>query len=312
MKQLIFKIIPILLSIACGFVFLYSAYTKLFPIEPLEYALVDTGAVNWQTSTWMARLFIGFEFACAILLIFNLQLKKLTLPMTIGSLVLFSLYLVNMWREYGNTGNCGCFGSAITMTPLEGLLKNAVLLLAALLLYRFHRPFSFKYEKGVIAAIAIVALIFPFILNPIAFELPKEAMTQQTQQAINLDILYEDAVNQAPQQELRQGKHLVAFLSLTCKHCKIAAKKLRVMKELNPDLPIHFVLNGDTTALAPFFEATRATNISWSLFIGAEKFLRMTPPNLPQIFLVKDCIIEKKCNYMTVEQAEIEAWLADK
>jgi len=309
MNKLVLNISTISLSIVCGIVFLYSAYSKLFPIEGFEYTLADTGWVSWSLSLLFARLLIGFEFACGILLVANLWLKRFTIPIVSFTLIMFSLYLLFMLNEYGNTGDCGCFGQKFPLTPLEGLVKNLFLMVAMNVLYFYHPHFSLKFEKYAAYGIGIIALALPFILNPMSYSPPKEFRTQEVNTPINLSLLYQDTENQPPSVELRKGKYVIAFMSLTCQHCKLGAKKLHIMKEMNPSLPIHLILNGDASAVKPFFEATRAKNLSWSLFVGAEKFLSLSAPRLPQIYLVNNSIIEKKCNYMTLEQTEIETWL---
>lgn len=311
MNPLLIKVFSIFLSVLCGSVFLYSAFTKLFPIEPFEYTLIDILSFNWGISLFAARIFIGFEFACGILLILNLWLKQFTLPIVSVTLGIFSIYLLFMLLQYGNTGDCGCFGQALPMSPLEGLAKNGLLLIGMGLIYRFHPHFTISYQKTIAFSIAVIALSLPFIMNPLTFSPPEEVRTQNVHTPINLNLLYQDSVNVAPNVELRKGKQVIAFMSLTCQHCKTAAKKLRIMKKRNPQLPIHFVLNGDKEAITPFFEATRADNVTWSLFIGAEKFLSLAAANLPQIYLVNESVIEKKCNYMTLEQKEIEDWLSE-
>jgi len=82
------KIISVVFSILLGLIFLFSAYSKLFPIEPFEYSFVELGISNWKSSIIIARLFIAFEFACGLLLLFNLWLKKFA-PIPIMELFCF-------------------------------------------------------------------------------------------------------------------------------------------------------------------------------------------------------------------------------
>lgn len=309
MKIQLSKYFSFILSVLCGVVFVYSAYTKLHPIEPFEYSLVDLGIVNWKLSPILARLLIGLEFLCAFLLITNLWLKKITIPLVSILLGLFSFYLVGLIIKYGNTGNCGCFGQAISLTPMEGIIKNIIMLLCAGFIYKFPIDYSFKYKNIIAGILCLAVLTLPFILNTINYNLPQQYLTETVNYKLDLDILYNDPDNPPPAIELRTGKHIIAFMSLTCPHCKVAAQKLRIMKMKNPSLSIHLILNGDKENIAPFFEATRADNLSWSLFLGSEKFLALSSPKLPQIYLVNESIVEKKCNYLSLEQKEIEDWL---
>ena len=298
-----------LLSVLLGLVFIFSAYTKLYPIEPFEYTFVEFGISNWQFSGIVARLFIGFEFACGVLLLFNLWLKRFTIPLVVLVLVLFNVYLAIQLFKFGNQGNCGCFGEFFHFTPLEGILKNVVMLVAAAFIYRFHQGFIFRKIGLVTGALAVVALVLPFILNPVDLQASENNYSGKLNYKLPLVLLYEDANNQPPKVELRQGKWIIAFFSLTCPHCKIAAKKMQVMKLKNPALPVHMVLNGEDENLQPFFENTRASGISWSMFTGADKFMKMAGASLPQIFWVNNGVVENKSSYFTLNQDEIENWL---
>ncbi|MFC5270845.1 MauE/DoxX family redox-associated membrane protein [Adhaeribacter terreus] len=299
----------IILSAILGLIFLLSAYTKLYPIEPFEYTFVEFGITNWQFSGFVARLFIGFEFACGVLLLFNLWLKRFTIPLVALVLVLFNIYLLIQIFKFGNQGNCGCFGEFFKFTPLEGILKNVAMLVAAAFIYRYHRGFVFRKIKLVTGALVIVSLALPFILNPVDLQVSENNYSGKLHYKLPLELLYEDATNEPPKVALREGKWIIAYFSLTCPHCKIAAKKLHVMKQQNPGLPVHMILNGDDENLQPFFDNTRASDISWSMFTGADKFMKMAGASLPQIFWVNNSVVENKSSYFTLNQTKIEAWL---
>jgi uncharacterized membrane protein YphA (DoxX/SURF4 family) len=302
-------ILAIVLSVVLGGVFLLSAYTKLFPIEPFEYTFVEFGITGWKASLFLARLFIGFEFACGVLLVFNLWLKRFTIPLVALVLLLFNVYLVIQLAKFGNSGNCGCFGEFFQFTPLQGILKNLVMLLMAGFVYKYHSGFYFRKIKLVSWTLAILSLALPFILNPVDLHAAENNYSGKLNYKLDLDLLYHDAQNPPPKVELRKGKWVIAFFSLTCPHCKIAAKKLHVIKQQNPNLPIHMVLNGSKENLQPFFDNTRSGNVSWSMFVGAEKFIKLAGTNLPQIDWVHNSVVENKSSYFFLKQEEIERWL---
>ena len=297
------------LAIILGVIFLLSAYTKLYPIEPFEYTFVEYGLANWQLSGFVARVFIGLEFACGLLLLFNLWLKRFTIPLVAIVLMLFNVYLVIQIYKFGNRGNCGCFGEFFQFTPLEGILKNVAMLIAAAFIYRFHRGFFFRKIRLVTALLVVVSLALPFILNPVDLRASENNYSGKLNYKLPLELLYQSAENKPPKVELRQGKWIIAYFSLTCPHCRIAAKKLHVMKQQNPELPIHLILNGDQEKLKEFFDDTRADNISWSMYIGADNFMKMAGASLPQIFWVNNSIVENKSSYFFLDQAKIENWL---
>jgi hypothetical protein len=255
------KILAIICSVLLGLVFIFSAISKLYPIEPFEYTFVGLGIAGWQSSLFIARLFIGLELACGILLLANLWLKRFTIPFVALILIIFNIYLALEIYKFGNKGDCGCFGQYLHFTPLEGILKNIVLLLLCALIYFYHKGVYFKRIKLVTAFIIIASLVTPFILNTVDIQTSAQHYSGELNYKLDLDILYKDKNNKPPQVELRKGKWVIAFMSLTCPHCRIDAKKLHIMKLKNPALPIHMVLNGKDKNLKAFFDDTRANNV---------------------------------------------------
>lgn len=303
------KVLAVLLSVACGAVFLFSAYTKLFPIEPFEYTFVELGITGWKASVFVARLFTGFEFACGGLLILNFWLKRFTIPLVSFTLVVFIGYLLVQLAHYGNTGNCGCFGTALPFTPVQGIIKNLVLLAAAAFIYFFHPNFSFKFMRLITVVLAIVAFALPFILNPIDFDTSAKNYSEKLNYKLNLDSIYNDPDVPTPKVELRKGKWIISFMSVTCPHCRVAAKKLHVMKLKNPDLPIYLFLNGPEKYVKPFFDDTRADNLTWSMLNGKGLFFKVAGPAVPQIDWVNNSMVENKSNYFVLQQKDVEDWL---
>ncbi len=307
--KIFLKVLAVILSIACGVVFLISAITKLQPIEPFEYTFVELGITNWKYSVFIARFFIGFEFACGGLLILNFWLKRFTIPLVAFTLLFFIAYLIEQIIHYGNVGNCGCFGTFFVFTPLQGIIKNVVLLAVIAFVHRFHPNFSFRFMKPITIVLVIVAFVLPFILNPYDYDAALKNYSGQLNYKLDLDTLYHNPHIEEPKVELRKGKWVIAFMSLTCPHCRIAAKKLHIMKLQDPSLPIYLFLNGNDKNLKPFFDDTRATNIAWSKFNGPDLFVKLAGPSVPQIDWVNNSIVENKTNYMVLDQGDIEKWV---
>ncbi|OFX69554.1 MAG: hypothetical protein A2X12_01425 [Bacteroidetes bacterium GWE2_29_8] len=294
-----------------GLTFLYSGYTKLYPIEPFEYIFIENGIGNWMTSPIMARLVISFEFLLGFLIIINFKLKRITYLLTSGMLLFFTIYLAIYILLKGNEGNCGCFGQAIEMTPLESIYKNAVMLIILLLLYLFYKPVEFfKIDKWVVIYIIIISVIIPHVIKPLDIFYDYEMVKIEGNKKLNLDVLYnsKNKKNKPPTFEVRKGKVIVAFMSLTCPHCIMAANKINLLKNENPDFPIYYILNGEEKEKKPFFSKTKYSNIPYFLFFGQE-FLMLTNAELPKIFLVEDCIVKYMPNYKELNETEIKNWL---
>jgi uncharacterized membrane protein YphA (DoxX/SURF4 family) len=299
---------PLILII--GLLFIYSGYTKLYPIEPFEFTFVDLGIASWRTAPFIARFLIGLEFFIGLLLIFGISIKRFTIYLTSITLILFSVYLIIIMIINGNNGNCGCFGTAISMTPLQALIKNIVMLLACFFIYKRFEGFNYKkFNKWAIGLLAISSFTMPHVLNYIDFEYSSSYLTKKEDHfKLELDSLYKNAKINTPPKTLSKGKHIIAFMSMTCSHCRIAAKKMRLMKDKNKNLPIYFVLNGDTSKIKPFFDDTKAQNINYCLLNG-KSFVYLAGLQMPTIYLVNNEIVENWITYLDLDQSEVEKWL---
>ncbi len=294
-----------------GLVFLYSSYTKLYPIEPFEYTFVDLGLGGWRLAPFIARFMIGLEFFIGLLLIFGIYIKRFTIKLTIGSLLFFSVYLIIVMLNEGNNGNCGCFGTAIVMTPLQALIKNAVMIVLSILLLKYYEGLNYKrVGKWLFWALLLTSFIMPHILNYVDIDYSAAYLTKKEDSfKLELDSVYKDAKIHTPPRSLSQGKHIIAFMSLSCPHCRVAAKKLRLMKEQNPNISIYLILNGDYKKLQPFFEDTKARNIDYCVLNG-KNFIYLAGLDMPAIYMVNNSVVENWVDYINLDQAEIEKWLA--
>ena len=310
MSQKIWKLFLIILTSLTGLLFIYSGYSKIYPIEPFEYTFVDIGIANWRTAPFIARFLISLEFFIGLMLFFNLYLKKFTLKITIITLLIFTLYLIVMIFNEGNNGNCGCFGTTIVMTPLQAIIKNIIMLAVCILLYVFHEGYSFsKFSLWLSVLFLLTALAMPHILNYVDLNYSQAYLNKpENQFKLNLDSLYNNASVNIPPKSLSQGKHIMAFMSLSCKHCRVAAKKMRLMKEKNPDLSFYFVLNGEPEKLKSFYDDTKSQNIAFCQLNG-KAFVYLAGVNLPTIYLINNSVVEHWVNYTELDQSEIEKWL---
>ncbi len=306
------KIIFIFLTVFIGVVFLYSGYAKLYPIEPFEYTFVDLGFINWQVAPFVARLMIGAEFCIGILLILHLNLKNIY-RIAIGLLAIFCIYLVLLMVIVGNKGNCGCFGTKISMTPFQALIKNIVMIAMLLLLKKYHIGWELKGKlKYLFILLFVFAFAMPFILNYVELDYSQAYLNKpENNFELELDSLYKDATVNIPPKSLSEGKHVIAFMSLTCPHCRIAAKKIRIMHEKNSELSFYFVLNGEEKNLIPFFEDTHTEAIPYCILNG-RNFVYLAGLEMPTIYLVNNSVVEHWVDYIDLDQSEIEKWVKNK
>ena len=311
------------LSLLCsiiGFLFVFAGYTKACaplpyssPIEPFEFTFVDLGFINWRLAPFMARILIGVEFFIGLLLLFNFNPRKISYKLGIGILVFFSGYLLVLLAMKGNVGNnCGCFGSYFKMSPLQALLKNLIMLAVLFVLYKYHSGWDLKNKsKYLMVVLFLTSFAMPFIWNPVELNYSEAYLNRPEENfKIELDTLYNNAELTIPPRSLSQGKQVIAFLSLTCSHCRTAAKKIRIMHERNPEIPFYFVLDGkDDEPLKKFFDDTHTENISHCA-LSDRSFVYLAGTVVPTIYLVNNSVVEHDLDYMILDQTEVEKWLA--
>ncbi|MEI6311482.1 MAG: DoxX family protein [Bacteroidota bacterium] len=308
------KITVFIIHLLLGVLFLYSAYSKIYLIEILENNLVDIGFISWNIAPLLARLLISFEFVLGVLFISQFKLKKITYPIALFTLVFFIFYLLLSIQKYGNTGNCGCFGVQITMTPLQGIVKNIIIIIVILLAYflQSYTVFSFKYYVVLVSIFSVLSFSIPFVLNPMAIN-EKGFIPEKIPHNLTLDSLYnEDSIISSQSLELKNNKQIIAYLSMYCVHCKIAAQKLSLFKEKNPKLPIHFILVGNKGLVANFKKESKFKNIDY-YFTSNKILMKDTDASFPKIYMVDNSKAVKLCEkYYLLNMDEIEVWLKEK
>ncbi len=300
------KILFILLSLLYGALFIYSAYTKAFPIQSFEYTLVEFLHMPWKMAAIAARFFIGLETGLGALIAVNFfGARKWVLKLSLFILLIFSAYLAYLWAKYGNAVNCGCFGDSILMTPSASLIKNAVLIILTLILLRFYDGITENRAQLSTYGILVVAVALPFFVLSIPPDQPN--WLRSNGYILNLSPLYAKEHEPVPV-DLRTGKHIVAYLSQSCPHCRIAAYKMHLMKLANPSLPFFMIIGGTTSDLTDFWKATQAQNVPYSRMEKAD-FLRSTGGVFPLIVFVNNSKVEAKAEYINLDPKVIEDWL---
>lgn len=307
--RLISRISLYLLSVLIGSIFIYSAYTKLNPIQSFEYTMVEYAHLPWILAAFAARFFIGLEAALGLLLLANFYGKnKWVLKSALILLLVLSGYLVYLRIVFGNNVNCGCFGDAIWMSPMSSLAKNAVLIAAVILLMKFHNGLQKSWGNIVSIISLFIIIALPFILFPLPDQQPDWLKKDKFQ--LNLSAVYNPALSSNPPgEDLRKGKHIIAFMSFACPHCRMAAHKMHIMKEKNPAIPLYFVMAGREEYIKSFWKETGAESIPHTR-LDADAFTGLVGYSWPVIYWVNNGWVEAETNYIIMSQGEIEKWLA--
>lgn len=299
---------PPFVRVFLGIIFTLSGCLKLYPIEPFELNFIDLGIGNWFTAPFIARLLIAFELFLGLMLIFNLALKQFTLKATLALLFFFTVYLIIQLIREGNGGNCGCFGTYLQMTPLESIFKNLLLISIALFIQFFHPNTSVRFARVLIPLGLVVAVSFPFVINPVDLMASGYRQPESVNFPFDLSLIYNDTISHKTSVDLSTGKHIVAFLSMTCTHCKTTAFKMHVMEKRHPEIPFFMVLNGKEMNLPVFLEETKSENVPYMILLG-QPFAKITGGNVPTIYWMENGMVVRKSSYISLEEDEILNWL---
>jgi hypothetical protein len=306
----IYKILLAILSLSIGAFFIFSAYSKTVPVQYFEYTISSQLHVSRTLSVWAARFFIGLEAALGLLLLINVfGRSRWVIKACLVLLAVFSVHLTILWITMGNDVNCGCMGSLAPMSPAISLLKNLILFLLLLVLLRYAPVEKSNTQQLLAVVVTILIVALPFFLFP-----ANEPVT------LPLSTLYRPEQAELPKLDLRKGKHIVCFLSLTCSHCRDAATKIHQIKANNPAIPFYFFFpneDNDTVKawkLKDFMHSTEDSDIPYS-FIPYKTFVDMVKAagedGVPTMLWMQDSTIIRKMEVPDIHQSEMEQWLSN-
>jgi hypothetical protein len=283
--------------------------------DNFQWSFLDLGISSILLTGIIARLMIGFELLLGLFLLFHIFLRPFTYKAIYFVLSIFIIYLIVIWAKFGNNGNCGCFGNMLVMKPSEAIIKNVIMIAATAALWFIYPIKPYKYQEFICLALALVAFSAPFVANPMY----ANTAPQPWNKPIALDSLYQ--YSPKPDIDLRKGKHIIAFMSLTCHHCKKAGHLLHIIHSEHPNIPIYFILDGPEAIgyRQSFFKETQATTEPYLFFkhdiamteLVNSGYGKGEPTGVPAIYWVNNGIIEYRSTYYQLDPALMEKWSKD-
>jgi hypothetical protein len=301
------KLFAFILNIIVGLFFVLSANYKLYPIEYFE-AKISSYGLSGIFVPIISRLIIGFEFLLGLNLILQFTLNKKIQKITFLLLVFFIGLNLYDYFVYGNDGNCGCMGMDISISPLESVIKNLILLIMIMVSIKYSSLELIIKNEWLKLTIIFIPLAIVFLAKPIYIntntQMPKKGAK------IDFEIMHNHKgfKGKTYTEDLSKGKKVVAFLSLTCGHCKVAGFKLSGYKVSNPQLPVFFILNGDSIKMPQFMNAVGGKNIGMAHFNGKEVYGEMSGYDLPAVFLMDNGVIKAQYNAETLTEEAVLNW----
>jgi hypothetical protein len=302
------NILRLTLLILLAISYLFSGYAKLIPIEYFENDILRSELANEISVLFISRFIVGSEFVIGVLLLFRLFLKQ-TLKVSLWMLLLYTVYLLYVIIRFGNEGNCGCYGQQFVLSPLHGIIKNIFIGVVTIYLFRSinYQPMT-RWPKAIAVTLGVLVLLSPFVIYKIDFP-EKLVIDGQEKEKLNLDLLYSNSDVEAPQFELRHGKTIVAFLSLKCYKCKMAANKLELIKRQHPDLPIYFIINGEQEDFEEFKKMSELRDVPYSYFNDGDELIKICGVVFPAVFLSNNSYLDADLNYTEITADNLLQWI---
>lgn len=166
------KQLPMIIKGLMAFMFLLSAVAKLYPSPNLALPTFEVKQLipmgfSETSAAYFSRILIGCELALGILLLQKNYFKRLVIPMSFLMLFIFSVHLSYEIASTGNSGNCGCFGSLLPMTPVQALIKNIIGMGLLVILYQKTSKQNDQLNFSFLAAITFASILAVFMVGPI-------------------------------------------------------------------------------------------------------------------------------------------------
>ena len=279
--------------------FIVSAIAKLYPspyfaISTFEVKQLYPLGFSEFIAPWFSRILIGIELALGILILQNNYLRKFIIPVTILMLSVFVVHLSYVtFATGGQSGNCGCFGELIPMTPIEAIIKNIIAIFLLVVLF-FMLPKTYdKINFWILAAVTLVAIASLFIIAPIK-KITNDYIVTPIDEVVNDNVLNnletefskdtientakkdtalvkeekikpEEIVSTTEPKKIKSGyvklfskidsgRKTLCFFVPGCDHCRTAAKELTDLKQKDANFPeISIIFMNEEVDLIPDF-----------------------------------------------------------
>lgn len=329
----------ILLRIFIGCLFVFSGLSKLFPILAFEVQLIVHGFRSWFVVTWLSRLVIAFEIFLGLSFFQKNFLKQFFIPAATGLLIIFSLDLIRQIILRGFGGDCGCFGQVLTMSPLEALIKNIILISALIYLNGLLQA---KSSKNILfpASFLLISFLPVFLLFPPRQFQIQTGNSDQTSSFNSSGSTKITSSNKSPNNsfgnsntklvdqkkspkkkitkitsfknfsggvnvDLTKGENIVAMLSMNCGSCIDAGLEIGKLKNEIKLPPVYYLLFGEEKQLTEFFSKTKA-KFPYKI-LDDETFFTLAKGSAPRIFLLWNGKIINEWDFRTFSAKELKA-----
>ena len=294
-----------MLKVLLGLVFIVSAVLKLFDMDRFEIYIYSYHFFSLNFSFLVARAAIILELVLGIGLISN-TLHKLYWWGSMAMLTGYTLLLIYA-LTLGRTDNCHCFGDFLQLDPKLSLIKNGILLLLFLLIYKV-KEWKTPYRWLILCLAIVASTIGVFVASPPDNFTPAYAPEQ------NLQVeLFDAMLNNAPLDSLnlKEGKQVICFFSTGCEYCQMAAHKLSLMQQFYgfPKENITYLFMGNEEGITRFYEQSESVHYRDVLYPNVAQMLKAVNGNLPVVVFLENGAVAYEYGFRNMNEVEIKAFV---
>ena len=274
-------------------------------MDKFEIYIYSYHFFSLNVSFMVARLAIILEMVLGIGLISHC-LHKLMWWGSIAMLAGYSLLLI--YAMYlGRTDSCHCFGDFLQLDPKQSLVKNGVLMLLFLPIYRME-SWKTPFRWLILCLIVMASTIAVFVISP------PDNLTSNADPEQNLQLeLFNEMLDDAPLDalNLREGKQVICFFSTSCDYCQMAARKLSLMQQFYgfPKESITYLFMGNEEDIAKFYEESGSAQYRDLLYPDVARLLKAINGNFPVVVLLEDGEVVHEYGFRNMNEAEIQAFM---
>lgn len=155
----------VMLKLAMGAMFLFSAVSKFITLDLFEMYVYSFGILPLTWAFFLSRVLIACELLLGMALI-SYRHRRFTDTVTILFLLAFVFFLA-FAHFAGRSDSCHCFGEFLPMSPVQSMLKNAVMILVMLYVWRFSpSQWSTKWwHAAVVYLVVIAVIVIPMVVK---------------------------------------------------------------------------------------------------------------------------------------------------
>ena len=317
------------IRIIIAFLFIVSAMAKMYPspyfaISTFEVKQLYSLGFSESVAPFFSRILIGIELALGFLILQKHFIKNFIIPVTILLLAVFVFHLTYVtFLIGGNSGNCGCFGELIPMTPIQAIVKNIIAIGLLVYLYILLPKNNHKSENfWILTTVLFATILGIFMVAPIhapeseysvspvselindtantevetpkilkkAIETIKVDSSKTKKNSIVAEIQKSKSGYAKYFSTIDSGKKILCFFVPGCDHCRATAKELTDLKKSDPNFPELSILFMDEEAsLIPEFFDVAGAKYPYKIIdiIGFWKILG-TNKDVPGVKFIKE------------------------